>query len=364
MKCLEKDRTRRYETANGLARDVERYLHDEPVQACPPSARLPAAEVRAAAPGAGAGGGAGAAGPGRRHHRHDLGPGAGRAGPESGGQTAGDRRGQGAGSPGGSREGTASPAVRRRAAADCPGKREESGGRETGRRSRAAVFPRDLLRQANPWEQANALRKLGDEFEAQENPTIKELLERAAVGLTPEKIEDKFPGQREVQASILRTVGDTYRGIGEYGKAADFLKRASDLHRSTVGADHPDTLATLSTLAWAYRDAGRPAEAIALFEQVRDLPHPASSGPTTPIPSPPGSRWRMPAASCPRTHPAPRAAAGCEDQEARSHPFGNPEHHESPGPGVQGGRQAGGGHRALSSRSAMRRRKSSASTTL
>jgi WD40 repeat protein/serine/threonine protein kinase len=38
MKCLEKDRTRRYETANSLARDVERYLRDEPVEACPPSA--------------------------------------------------------------------------------------------------------------------------------------------------------------------------------------------------------------------------------------------------------------------------------------------------------------------------------------
>jgi tetratricopeptide (TPR) repeat protein len=38
MKTLEKDRDRRYETANGLARDVERYLHDEPVLACPPSA--------------------------------------------------------------------------------------------------------------------------------------------------------------------------------------------------------------------------------------------------------------------------------------------------------------------------------------
>ncbi|MCI0377130.1 MAG: tetratricopeptide repeat protein [Gemmataceae bacterium] len=37
MKCLEKERNRRYETANGLARDVERYLADEPVEACPPS---------------------------------------------------------------------------------------------------------------------------------------------------------------------------------------------------------------------------------------------------------------------------------------------------------------------------------------
>ena len=38
MKCLEKDRSRRYETASGLALDVQRYLHDEHVLACPPSA--------------------------------------------------------------------------------------------------------------------------------------------------------------------------------------------------------------------------------------------------------------------------------------------------------------------------------------
>jgi serine/threonine protein kinase/tetratricopeptide (TPR) repeat protein len=36
MKCLEKDRARRYETANGLARDVQRYLADEPIAARPP----------------------------------------------------------------------------------------------------------------------------------------------------------------------------------------------------------------------------------------------------------------------------------------------------------------------------------------
>jgi serine/threonine protein kinase/tetratricopeptide (TPR) repeat protein len=38
MKCLEKDRNRRYETANGFAADLQRYLNDEPVLACPPSA--------------------------------------------------------------------------------------------------------------------------------------------------------------------------------------------------------------------------------------------------------------------------------------------------------------------------------------
>jgi eukaryotic-like serine/threonine-protein kinase len=38
MKTLEKDRNRRYEAANSLAADVQHYLADEPVQACPPSA--------------------------------------------------------------------------------------------------------------------------------------------------------------------------------------------------------------------------------------------------------------------------------------------------------------------------------------
>ena len=38
MKALEKDRNRRYETATGFAADIQHYLNDEPVQACPPSA--------------------------------------------------------------------------------------------------------------------------------------------------------------------------------------------------------------------------------------------------------------------------------------------------------------------------------------
>jgi serine/threonine protein kinase/Tfp pilus assembly protein PilF len=37
MKSLEKDRMRRYETPGSMARDIERYLRDEPVLACPPS---------------------------------------------------------------------------------------------------------------------------------------------------------------------------------------------------------------------------------------------------------------------------------------------------------------------------------------
>src|SRR6185503_7134518 len=38
MKALEKDRSRRYESASSLAADIQRYLSDEPVLACPPTA--------------------------------------------------------------------------------------------------------------------------------------------------------------------------------------------------------------------------------------------------------------------------------------------------------------------------------------
>ena len=46
MKTLEKDRARRYESASALAWDLQRYLQDEPVDACPPSARIACANSR------------------------------------------------------------------------------------------------------------------------------------------------------------------------------------------------------------------------------------------------------------------------------------------------------------------------------
>ena len=48
MKALEKDRTRRYDTANGFARDIQRYLADEVVEARPPSRGYRTEEVRQA----------------------------------------------------------------------------------------------------------------------------------------------------------------------------------------------------------------------------------------------------------------------------------------------------------------------------
>ena len=48
MKCLEKERNRRYETANGLALDLQRYLADEAGGGPPARHRVPATQVREA----------------------------------------------------------------------------------------------------------------------------------------------------------------------------------------------------------------------------------------------------------------------------------------------------------------------------
>ena len=57
MKALEKDRNRRYETANGFAADVQRYLTDEPVRGVPAVGVVPVPQVRPAEQAGGADGG-------------------------------------------------------------------------------------------------------------------------------------------------------------------------------------------------------------------------------------------------------------------------------------------------------------------
>jgi serine/threonine protein kinase/uncharacterized protein HemY len=133
-------------------------------------------------------------------------------------------------------------------------------------------FLRDkLLAQASPRAQADALLKGGDKSARRNpNPTIRELLDRAARELTEDNIEAQFPEQPLVQAELLKTIGEAYSGIGDYGPATAHLLRARDLHSRELGANHADTLATVSSLARTYLDAGKAQEAADLFEQVRD----------------------------------------------------------------------------------------------
>jgi tetratricopeptide (TPR) repeat protein len=248
MKCLEKDRNRRYETANDLASDIRRYLHDEPVLAGPPGAGYRLRKFV------------------RRHRRPVLAAAlllfALLAG--LGGTTWGlvwvERARKDA-----ETARLAEADARRRADDERDRAEEEKRIAETVRK----FLQYRLLRQADMHMQADTLRLAGRGFEGAENPTVRELVDRAAAELTVDKIESNFPKQPRVQAELLKTIGRTYLGVGEYEKAIAHLARARDLMTQTLGPDHSNTLATLGNLAVANRRAGRTAEAIVLLEQVR-----------------------------------------------------------------------------------------------
>ncbi len=152
---------------------------------------------------------------------------------------------------------------------DAEKKREEA---ERQRQIAVAVrtfLQRDLLRQADPSHQANQLLAAREKrFATNENPTIRELLDRAATQLTPAQIERKFPGQPLVQAEILQTVGNSYRGAGDFAAAVKHLERARPLYEAALGPDHPDTLTCMADLAESYRAADQLKQAVALFKET------------------------------------------------------------------------------------------------
>ena len=89
----------------------------------------------------------------------------------------------------------------------------EAEKKKTEEEKKIAVAVKDflqnkLLGQADVRTQADALLKAGAlAAEAKTNPTIGELLDRAAVELSEAKIEANFPGQPLLQAELLFTVG-------------------------------------------------------------------------------------------------------------------------------------------------------------
>ncbi|MEO2088192.1 MAG: protein kinase, partial [Gemmataceae bacterium] len=269
MKALEKDRARRYETANGFAADVQRYLAGEPVLAHPPSTgyrlkkfvrrnkvRVIAASLVFAALVAGV-----------------IGTTLGLL--EAQQQTEVARRETEAKEL--AREEEAKQRAKAEANEKLAGERlvqveaEKKRADEEKQIARAVkdFLQNKLLAQADARTQADALRNAGDpSARAKLNPTIRELLDRAAKELTPDKIEANFPQQALVQAELLETVGNAYRGIGEMTTAIDFLTRSVDLFRRHLGPDHPPTLTSMGNLASAYLDAGKLDRALPLCEET------------------------------------------------------------------------------------------------
>jgi len=268
MKCLEKQRERRYETANGLARDIQRYLADEPVEARPPAA-------------------------GYRLHKflkRNKGPViaaslvlfallAGMIG-TTWGLIEARRQEQIARDEASEKEKARQAEAEQRSVAEA--QREKAEEEKTIAQAVRDFLQNKLLAQTDTATQADALLKAGESSSgAKLNPTIRELLDRAAKELAPNKIEESFPKQPLIQAEILQTIGNTYRGIGQYQPAINFLKRSGALYRQHRGPEGPDTLGSMNSLAVAYRVAGKLDLALPLFEETLKL-RKATLGPEHP----------------------------------------------------------------------------------
>jgi len=128
-----------------------------------------------------------------------------------------------------------------------------------------------LLAQGNVTSQADFLLSQGrSASETEQDPRISVLLNRAALELAPDKIENNFPKQPRVQAELLTTVGDTYSAIGDYQAAIKYLDRARELQTKLQSVDSTENQALRKKLALANQMAGKLAVAIKLFQQLLD----------------------------------------------------------------------------------------------
>jgi serine/threonine protein kinase len=190
MKALEKDWRRRYETATDFAADIMRYLTDQPVEACPPSAwyRL------------------------RKFVQRNKGPVA--AGLALAALLV---------------LGTVGTSVGLVWAM-----RAEAKAKEEAAIAKAVndFLREDLLAQASPEKHPNRDLKL-----------------RTVLDLAAGRIAGRLAQQPLVEAAIRQTIGDTYRALGLPREARSHLERARDLRLRVLGEEQPETLEATTSLA-------------------------------------------------------------------------------------------------------------------
>jgi non-specific serine/threonine protein kinase/serine/threonine-protein kinase len=248
MKALEKDRSRRYETANGLARDIERYLHDEAVEACPPSAayrlRKLARKYRTPLRAAAVcvmlliAGVAASTWQAIRATRAEAAALAERDEKEQARQAEAREREQ--------TEIARNRAVR--AEAEAKGERDKAIAERQRADEQAAIalavndfLQKDLLGQADVGNQPGGGQARDPDVK------VRTLLDRAA-----QTIKGKFEDQPLTEAAVRFTLGGTFRGLGEFTKARQQLEQSIKLRATHLGVDHLDTLASKAELGLVY----------------------------------------------------------------------------------------------------------------
>ncbi|MBI3850935.1 MAG: serine/threonine protein kinase [Verrucomicrobia bacterium] len=224
MKCLEKDRQRRYETANGLAADVARHLKNEPVVARPPS-RLYEFQKTV-----------------RRHKFGFAAAGAlisvlavgvlvstwqavraGRAEQDQG---------------------------RLRLQAEAEQKKAQT---EAAKSQQVAQFLKDMLKGVSPWVASG-----------RDTTVLREILDKAAGRLSGD-----LSNQPEVELELRNTIGQVYRDLGDDKNAEGVLRDVPAIARKLWGNDDLRLADSLQNLALAFAGPnGKPKEAEALQLEV------------------------------------------------------------------------------------------------
>ena len=135
---------------------------------------------------------------------------------------------------------------------------------------------------------------------------------------------------------------------GKPSEAITLLERVRDAQVRTLGADHPDTLATLNDLALMYWRLGKMDEAIALLEQVRDA-RVKQLGAEDPLTlatlESMASVYMAPGGD--RGHRAAREGAGRPGEDTRARPSRHHRDVEQPGVRLSDGREDAGGRRPV-----------------
>jgi hypothetical protein len=250
MKCLEKQRDRRYETANGLARDLQRYLADEPVEARPPSSgyRLRKFVRRNKGPTVAAGGLAFALLAGIASTSWGL----------------------------------------IRANEEWQAEAERAEGKRQARDREAAQRQRAEANEAKAVAAAGAEKQAREEVEAvlgfvesrvftaarlkdQDGGLGYDVKLADAVKAALPFVDKSFATQPLIEARLRRTTATSFESLGDPRTAVEQEEKARALYTRHRGPDHPDALKCMVELASSYRTAGRTREASKLFEELLQL---------------------------------------------------------------------------------------------
>jgi serine/threonine protein kinase len=216
MKAIEKGRDRRYDTAYGLARDIQRCLRNEPLEAGPPGMAYQLRKLM-------------------RRHRAPL-------------MTA-----------------TAFATLLIAGASLCAWQavRATAAERRAERAARDALSEAAVAKAVNEFLRDDVLDQPdADARDAAPRPdlTVREALDRAATA-----VQRRFEGQPLIEAAIRLTIGNAYHALGEHAAAQTHLERSRALYLRDLGPAHHDTLAATGALGRLYLAQGKLHEAEALF---------------------------------------------------------------------------------------------------